>query len=256
MWRLTGGVAGVEYSGYVVRAKGEDEGLNEEWYAYEWVPRMGEHGEHVWVAKAPTREAAQTAVRGEFLCEVFRSDERGHCPYPGAVVRTTEYKGKRLSMVACGEHSGVLKGWDTMRLWEYRKAHGLLPDSQIIGDRITPTVDNPPTAECVRDAFVISERNAWIAVNRAVRPLAKYRYWWGHLARFPDPVNVTQFRDARTQWQHAYDHAKGMWAVYMREAMGYGPEEEVEFPTELDLLIEREAAEELKARTRQIHTRH
>ncbi|MFI9202653.1 hypothetical protein [Streptomyces sp. NPDC053048] len=126
-----------EYGGYVVQV---DSAPNpERWFAYEY---DNESGETVWVGEAPTREAAQTAVKGEFLCEIYRNDESGHCPYPGVVILTTIHKGKRLRMIVCEEHSGVLEGWERIRLEEYRTQIGLIPNEPIIGERISST--RPP----------------------------------------------------------------------------------------------------------------
>lgn len=244
-----GGYAGIyylgkkgteEYGGYVLRAKGETN--PEVWFAYEWDARKQEH---VWVGRATTAEAAQTAVKGEFLCEVFRDDERGHCPYPGAVIRTTMYRGERLRLIACGEHSRIMKGWESIRLEEYRTEFGLLPNDPIIGERVTPPLDHPSIKECAYNATSLTEGNMWIALNRVVRPLAELQRWRAHFARYPLDLNKRPCIDAHRQWKHAQEHAAGMYAVYMREEYG---RENATLPNELLRLIEREAVEHFKSK--------
>ncbi|MFF3453227.1 hypothetical protein ACFYXH_02640 [Streptomyces sp. NPDC002730] len=229
-----------EYGGYVVQV---DSAPNpEKWFAYEY---DSEKRATVWVGWAPTRETAQTAVKAEFLCEIYRNDEGGHCPYPGAVVRTTLYKGERLRTVLCGEHAHVFKDWDTFRLEEYRGRYGLLPNDPIIGERITPPLAHPSIKECVYDATTLTERNMWIALNRVVRPLAELQRWRAHYARYPLDLNKAPCIDARGQWKRAQEHAEGMYAVYMREDHG---QEKAALPSELLRLIEREAVECLKTK--------
>ncbi|WAB08863.1 hypothetical protein SEA_SUCCESS_84 [Streptomyces phage Success] len=229
-----------EYGGYVVQV---DEKPNpEKWFAYEY---DAETRGTVWVGEAPTAEDAQKAVKAEFLCEIYRNNETGHCPYPGVVVRTTVYKGERLRTIVCGEHSRVLKGWESVRLEEYRTEYGLFPNDPIIGGRITPPLDLPPIREAALKAATVTERNMWIALNRVVRPLAELAYWRGHFARYPLDLNKRPCIDAHGQWKHAQEHAAGMYEVYMRENHG---QENATLPNELLRLIEREAVEYLKSK--------
>ncbi|MEV5913389.1 hypothetical protein AB0M00_31415 [Streptomyces chartreusis] len=229
-----------DYGGYVLRADGETN--PEVWFAYEW---DASKEAHAWVGRATTAEDAQKAVKGKFLCEVWRNKETGHCPYPGVVVRTLLYRGEQLRMVLCGEHSHVMKGWETLRLEDYRSKYGLIPNVGIYGGRITPPLDLPPIREAVLNAPTITERNMWIALNRVVRPLAEMHYWWGHFARFPLDVNERSYRDARGQWNRVQEQAAGMYAVYMREEHG---KRNATLPNELLRLIEREAVAYLKGK--------
>ncbi|WP_369272368.1 hypothetical protein AB5J55_22345 [Streptomyces sp. R11] len=229
-----------EYGGYVVQV---DSAPNpEKWFAYEYDT---EKRTTVWVGEAPTAEDAQKAVKGEFLCEVYRDDERGHCPYPGVVIRTTIYKGERLRVIVCGEHSGIMKGWESVRLEEYRTEFGLFPNDPIIGERINPPLDLPPIREAVLKAGTITERNMWIALNRVVQPLAELQKWRGHYARYPLDLNARPRIDAHGQWRRAQEHAQGMYAVYMREDHG---QENATLPVDLLRLVEREAVEYLKSK--------
>ncbi|WP_179080020.1 hypothetical protein [Streptomyces rectiverticillatus] len=227
------------YGGYVVRV---DSAPNpEKWFAYEWEPSKRET---VWVGEAPNAEVAQTAVKGDFLCEIYRNDEKGHCPFPGAIVRTTLYKGERLRVIVCGEHSGVMKDWESVRLEEYRTRYGLIPNEPIIGERVTPPLDLPPIREAVANAGTVTERHMWIALNRAVLPLADLHYWRGHFARYPLDLNAAPRIDALKRWKRAEEHAQDMYAVHMREDHGQG---NANFPDELLRLLEREAVEWLKS---------
>ncbi|WJV49895.1 hypothetical protein [Streptomyces flavofungini] len=229
-----------EYGGYVVRT---DHAPNpEKWFAYEYDT---EKRTTVWVGEARTAEDAQKAVKGEFLCEVFRDDERGHCPYPGVVIRTTIYKGERLRVIVCGEHSGVMKGWESVRLEEYRAEYGLMPNDPIIGERISPPLNLPSIREAVLKAGTDTERNMWIALRGVVVPLAELHHWRGHFARYPLDLNARPRIDAWGQWKRAHGHAQGMYAVYMREDYG---QENATLPNELLRLIEREAVEYLKSK--------
>lgn len=229
-----------EYGGYVVRT---DSAPNpEKWYAYEW---DHDKQEHAWVGEAPTVEDAQTAVKGEFLCEVWRNKETGHCPFPGAVVRTLMYRGERLRMVLCGEHSHVMKGWETLDLEEYRREFGLMPDVAVYGERVSPPLDLPSIREAVLKAGTIMERNMWIALNRVVRPLAELQRWRAHYARYPLDLNKRPCIEAHGQWKRALEQAEGMYRVYMREDHGHG---NAKLPNDLRRLIEREAVEHLKSK--------
>ncbi|MGW2919542.1 hypothetical protein ACWDBF_17010 [Streptomyces angustmyceticus] len=225
------------YGGYVVRSDGDPN--PETWFAYEW-----DHSkqEHAWVGKAPTAKEAQTAVKGEFLCEVYRNDRGAHCPFPGVVVRTTLYKGKRLRMIVCGEHASVMKGWDGVRLDEYRTQYGLIPNDPIIGDRVAPPLDLPPIRDAAQRADTVAERNVWIALNGVVRPLAELHYWRAHFAHYPLDLNKRPCADAYGHWRRAREHAEEMYACYMREWHG---REGATLPNELLRLIEREAVEYL-----------
>jgi hypothetical protein len=227
-----------EYGGYVLRADGKSN--PEVWFAYEW---DASKRAHAWVGSAATAEEAQTAVKGEFLCEVYRNDEKGHCPWPGVVVRTTLYKGERLRMIVCGEHAGVMKGWESVRLEEYRTEYGLIPNDPIIGERIVPPLDHPSIKERAKGAPTMTERNMWLALIRVVRPLAELHYWRRHFAWFPLDLNKRQCIDARQAWKRAEEHAAGMYAVHMRENHG---QECVTLPIELLRLVEREAVEYLR----------
>ncbi|MEU5577758.1 hypothetical protein ABZ791_10885 [Streptomyces huasconensis] len=227
-----------QYGGYVLRADGESN--PEVWFAFEWNARKQAHA---WVGSAPTAEEAQKAVKGEFLCEVYRNAETGHCPWPGAVVRTTIYKGERLRIILCGEHAGVMKGWESVRLEEYRTKHGLLPDDPTMGERITPPLDLPPIREAVLKAGTTTERHMWSALNRAVEPLAELQYWRAHSARFPLGLNAQLRIDASGAWKRAHEHAQGMYAVYMREDHG---QENATLPNDFLRLIEREAVKSFK----------
>ncbi|MFE9442472.1 hypothetical protein ACFYO2_26500 [Streptomyces sp. NPDC006602] len=227
-----------EYGGYVVKVDSEPN--PEKWFAYEYDT---DKRTTVWVGWAPTREAAQTAVKGEFRCEVWRSKEQGHCPFPGAVVRSKEYRGELLRMVLCGEHSAVMDGWETHRIEEFRARYGLLPDVAVYGERAVPLLDHPTIRECVLDATTMTERNMWIALNRVVRPLAELQRSRAHYARFPLDLNKRPCIDARAGWKRTQEQAQGMYAVYMREDHG---QENATLPNELLRLIEREAAEYLK----------
>ncbi|MGW0580090.1 hypothetical protein ACWD25_29930 [Streptomyces sp. NPDC002920] len=229
-----------EYGGYVVRVQSDP--LPEKWFAYEQDTRKGEH---VWVAAAPTREAAQSAVQGEFLCEVWRNKETGHCPYPGAVVRSTVYQGERLRLVLCGKHSAVMKGWETDHVTDYRCEFGLIPDTGIYGDRVVPPLDYPTIQECAYDATTMTERNMWIALGRVVHPLAELHYWRAHYARYPLDLNERSSIDAQGQWKRAQEHAQGMYEVFMREDHG---QENATLPNDLVRLIEREAVNYLKSK--------
>ncbi|MGW1673310.1 hypothetical protein [Streptomyces sp. NPDC002324] len=227
-----------EYGGYVVKVDSEPN--PEKWFAYEYDT---EKRTTVWVGWAPTREAAQTAVKGEFLCEVWRNKETGHCPFPGAVVRSKDYRGELLRMVLCGEHSGVMDGWETHRIEEFRARFGLLPNVAVYGERAVPPLDHPTIREAVLKAGTIMERNMWIALNRVVRSLAEFRYWWGHFAKYPIEQNMVEWRSRRLAWQQAQEQAQGMYEVYMREDHG---QENATLPNDLLRLIEREAVEYLK----------
>ncbi|MFF8367832.1 hypothetical protein ACF05W_03210 [Streptomyces lydicus] len=229
-----------DYGGYVVRVDGDPN--PETWFAYEW-----DHNKRglAWVAEAPTAEVAQTAVKGEFLCEVYRSEEKGHCPFPGAVVRSTLYKGVRLRTILCGEHSGVFRGWDMFPLEGFRETYGLVPDAPIIGERIVTPLNLPTIREAVVNAGTTTERNMWIALSRAIRPLADLHYWWGHFARYPVDVNAMQWRSARQHWEQCKEHAQGMYAVFAREEHG---QENATLPIDLLRLVERAAVEDLKSR--------
>ncbi|WP_406305759.1 hypothetical protein OHA61_30620 [Streptomyces sp. NBC_00885] len=229
-----------EYGGYVVKV---DSAPNpEQWFAYEYDT---EKRTTVWVGWAPTREDAQTAVKAEFLCEIYRNKEGGHCPYPGVIVRTILYKGERLRTVLCGEHAHVLNNWESFRLEDYRARYGVIPNDPIIGGRITPPLDLPSIREAVMKAATITERNMWIALNRVVGPLAELHYWRGHFARYSLDLNKRSCIDARGQWKRAQEHAQGMYAVYMREDHG---QEDATLTNELLRLIEREAVEYLKSK--------
>ncbi|MFD7605131.1 hypothetical protein ACFWAN_32410 [Streptomyces mirabilis] len=229
-----------EYGGYVVRVDSEPNPVK--WFAYEYDTQKRTT---VWVGWAATREAAQTAVKGEFLCEVYRNAETGHCPFPGAVVRSKPYQGELLRMVLCGEHAGVMDGWETSRIEEFRARFGLLPDVAVYGERITPPLDLPPIRDAALKAGTITERNMWIALHRVVRPLAELHYWRGHFARYPLALNARPRADAYGQWKRAQELAEGMYAVYLREVHG---QQEASLPGELLRLIEREAVEYLKSK--------
>ncbi|MEU6389942.1 hypothetical protein [Streptomyces sp. NPDC046939] len=231
-----------QYGGYVVRARG---GTNPEvWFAYEW---DASKEAHAWVGRATTAEDAQEAVKGEFLCEVYRDDVTGHCPWPGVIVRTTVYRGERLRMILCGAHSGVMRGWERVRIEEYRTEHGLIPNDPIIGKRIIPPLDLPPIGEAVLKASTLAERNAWIALGNVVRPLADYAYWRGHYARYPLDVNEGPRSNAREHWKRAQERAEGMYAVYMREDYGQNG---AALPPDFLRLVEREAVAHLKSQKR------
>lgn len=229
-----------EYGGYVVRVDGSSN--PEKWFAYEW---SESESKHIWVGEAPTREVAQTAVKAEFLCEIYRSDEKGHCPFSGAIVRTILYREDRLRTVLCGEHARAFKSWESFRLEEYRAQHGLIPDAPIIGERIAVPLAHSSIREGVKGSATTTERNAWIALGRVVRPLAELQYWRGHFARYPLDLNGRPRMDAYGQWKRAQQHAEGMYAVYMREDQG---QENATLPNDLLLLVEREAVEHLKRR--------
>lgn len=227
-----------EYGGYVVRV---DSAPNpEKWFAYEYDPNKRAT---VWVGEASTAEDAQTAVKGEFLCEVYRNDESGHCPYSGVVVRTTLYKGERLRVIVCGEHARIMKGWESIRLEEYRMQYGLKPNDPIIGERITPPLDLPSIREATMKAATLRERRMWIALNRVVRPLADLQYWRGHFARYPLDLNARPRIDAYAGWKRAQDHAQGMYAFYMSQDHG---KEGATLPNDLLRLVERGAVAYLK----------
>jgi hypothetical protein len=187
-------------------------------------------------------------TNGEFLCEVYLTkDKPGHCPFPGTVVRHTVYQGKRLRTVLCGEHSGVFEGWETLPLDEYRRTYGLIPDAPIIGERIAPVPEITCFVESAKNAETSTERNMWISMHRAARALADFRYWAGHFAAFPLDVNMRQYRDTRTQWEHAKEHAEGMHAIYAREDHG---QERPELPDYFLHSITCKAAEIVRSRKR------
>ncbi|WP_416972519.1 hypothetical protein [Streptomyces sp. 4F14] len=231
-----------EYGGYVVRVDSDPH--PEKWFAYEWV---APESKHVWVGEAASAEIAQTAVKGEFLCEVYRVREGSHCPYPGVVVRTEIPKAVRVRTILCGEHSGLWKGWESIRIEEYRTQYGLIPDEPIIGERGTPSLDLPTLREGALKAVTATERNMWIALSRVVRPLAELQYWRGHFARYPLDLNARPRMDAYSEWTRALEHAEGMYAIYMREDHG---QENATLPNDLLRIIEREAVEMLRERKR------
>ncbi|MEV6419076.1 hypothetical protein [Streptomyces sp. NPDC051662] len=182
----------------------------------------------------------------EFLCEVFlRLYRPGHCPFPGTVVRHMVYRGKQLRTILCGEHVGVFEGWETSPIQVYRERHELVPDDVILGVRIWPSPDITCFEESASNSETRTELNMWTAMHRAVKSHACWRYWLGHYAAYPVPVNRGPLQDSYGNWQRAKDHAEGMYRTYAREDHG---QEYAELPEGFLHSIACKAAENLRSR--------
>jgi hypothetical protein len=202
-----------QYGGFVARV--QRAGMPEKWVACEYVSRANTHAR---VGVSETLEVAQSALTGDFLCEVFLSlDKPGNCPFPGSVVRHKVYRGERLRTVLCGEHSKLFEGWARTPLQDYRKRYGLIPDQAIYGGRVSPVPDIACFVDSAKNAETYMERNMWISMHRAARAHADWRHWLGHYAAYPLPVNRPELQDVEGRWKRAKEHAEGMYRVYARE---------------------------------------
>ncbi|MFD8886407.1 hypothetical protein ACFV0H_28385 [Streptomyces erythrochromogenes] len=145
------------------------------------------------------------------------SDTQAHCPFPGSLVRHTMYRGRLIRVVLCGHHTGVFADWDALPLRNYRRTHGLLPDEPIIGDRVFPKPEITCFQDSAKNAMTTAERAMWVSMQVAAGALAGFRYWSGVAAAYPTERHAFKFREKRTAWEVAKDHAEAMYATYVRE---------------------------------------
>ncbi|MFF1908596.1 hypothetical protein [Kitasatospora sp. NPDC058218] len=137
-----------DYSGYVINVR--DEG--EDWYVYAWDER---NGVTAYLARAATENAAREILEihaglrhSGFLCEVFVSDEVGHCPEGATGVRWTDSKrtSGRVRVLLCPHHGGVFDDWAWSPISQYRAEWGIaLEESGIPGGRRGPLRDGEST---------------------------------------------------------------------------------------------------------------
>ncbi|MFJ7907472.1 hypothetical protein [Kitasatospora sp. NPDC096204] len=138
-----------DYRGYVINVR--DEG--EDWYVYAWDER---NGVTAYLCHADTENAAREILeihagirRSGFLCEVWTSEEVGHCPEGATVVRFTDSKrkpGKHVRILECPQHALRSESWTKLPISQYRDEYGIDPeDSGIIGGRLGPVREGEST---------------------------------------------------------------------------------------------------------------
>jgi len=131
---------GETYKGYVVQVQGTDDRLPEKWFTY----AFDQDDRHTyWIGMADSEEEAK-AVLGRLLehgwiCELFKSNEAGHCKDQAMTVRSTwdEGRKKRVRLLLCEEHRNVVRDWERMTIRQYiRTYYGLEQDEPVIGPRL------------------------------------------------------------------------------------------------------------------------
>ncbi|NEC21199.1 hypothetical protein [Streptomyces parvus] len=129
-----------EYSGYVVQVQGTEDGHPEKWftYAFDRDDRLT-----YWIGDGATEAEAKARlerlVEHGWICEVFVSDEAGHCKEQAMTVRSTwdRPRTNRLRVLLCEKHRNVLPDWDRMTIRQHiRTYNGLMQDEPIIGARL------------------------------------------------------------------------------------------------------------------------
>ncbi|MGW1231403.1 hypothetical protein [Streptomyces californicus] len=130
---------GDEYSGYVVQVQGDD-GLPERWFAYAY-DRDGRLT--YWIGDGSTEAEAKAhlerLLEHGWICELFVSDDAGHCKEPAMTVRSTWDRARtsRIRMLLCEEHRNVLPDWDRTTIRQHiRTYRSLMQDEPIIGARL------------------------------------------------------------------------------------------------------------------------
>jgi hypothetical protein len=132
-----------EYRGYAVKVQGTDDGLREGWFTYAY----DQDDQHTyWIGMSDSEDEAK-AVLDRLLsegwkCEIFVSDDAGHCKGQAVKVKHTWYErkgkpGERLRLLLCERHEHVFPEWEEMTIREYVNTYnGLEQDAPILGKRL------------------------------------------------------------------------------------------------------------------------
>jgi hypothetical protein len=127
-----------DYRGYVVRV---DSAPNpERWFTY----AFNQDDQHTyWIGMRDTEAEARTVldrlIEQGWLCEIFVSDDAGHCKGQAVKVKHTWYerKAERLRLLLCERHEHVFPEWEEMTIREYVNTYnGLEQDAPILGKRL------------------------------------------------------------------------------------------------------------------------
>ncbi|MFJ5882693.1 hypothetical protein [Kitasatospora cineracea] len=138
-----------DYRGYVINVSD----IGEDWYVYAWNERTGTTD---WLTRTDTEAVAREILevwtgvtRSGYLCEIYVSDEIGHCSDNATMVRFTDSKrrpGKHVRIMECSEHVYRSDSWVRLAIPEYRQRWEIDPaDSALIGGRLGPVQDGERT---------------------------------------------------------------------------------------------------------------